>query len=544
MAPLSVFFDASQTTANGVSDTFEALDYKWNFDDTSSGTWQYSGQSKNVAIGPEADHVFEQPGDYTVTLTVTRSDGATASRNVSIHVTDPDVVFAGNTVCITQSSTSTPDPECDSTVVAPNNSLSNVSNQLAAGKHILLERGSTWSGSMNLNKAGPGIIGAYGSGAKPLINMDSANSTIFTFSSGSNPIADDWRIMDIATQSSTDHTVTASFEGYASNILFLRMDTKNIGGLISSTSTYDYYNSKYGNTAQDLPNGVAVVDCHFDTASAGANFHFLAFRRFTFMGNYAYDSTPDEHVLRSPFMDTGVIEHNYLGKSHSAKHLLKLHAPNFNNAGIGQGKYSEKVVISDNTFLAGDGDWSVVFGPQNSINDERVRRIIFERNHMIGHSPTQVFVVVWADDVAIRNNIMDATGNMGGTGIILAKNTLEPDHKNIWVVGNTFYASNKNLSLVSVDTAHVTNYYIVGNLIVSTSGSASVGSSAWNSSNIAMATNPLVSASPSNPMDYALGSDIPIDAGSYYPYLLRDYTGAFRNNVGSSTIISAGALEF
>lgn len=68
VAPLSVLFDTSKTTAVNTERPFHELDYFWEFGDPENGTWVVSGLSKNVDKGPLAAHVFEMPGTYTITL--------------------------------------------------------------------------------------------------------------------------------------------------------------------------------------------------------------------------------------------------------------------------------------------------------------------------------------------------------------------------------------------------------------------------------------------------------------------------------------------
>ena len=103
VAPLYVFFDATATTAVATSRPFHELEYQWDFGDAASGSWTSTpgmpNLSRNQATGPMAAHVFEAPGTYTVNLTVL--DGAAAAtRSVQITVTDPNTVFAGNTLCV------------------------------------------------------------------------------------------------------------------------------------------------------------------------------------------------------------------------------------------------------------------------------------------------------------------------------------------------------------------------------------------------------------------------------------------------------------
>ena len=95
VAPLSVFFDASGTTAQATSRPFHDLAYCWDFDDSGGGNFLADGKSKNRAYGPEAAHVFETPGNYSVSLKVRDSQGRVASKNVQIGVSDPNAFFAG-----------------------------------------------------------------------------------------------------------------------------------------------------------------------------------------------------------------------------------------------------------------------------------------------------------------------------------------------------------------------------------------------------------------------------------------------------------------
>ena len=60
------------------------------FTDKSTGnpvawSWDFGDLLGSTAQNPA--HTFLLPGDYTVTLTVTGSDGATSSKSLNIHVT-------------------------------------------------------------------------------------------------------------------------------------------------------------------------------------------------------------------------------------------------------------------------------------------------------------------------------------------------------------------------------------------------------------------------------------------------------------------------
>src|SRR5688572_27680649 len=107
VAPLAVFFDATGTTADGVTNPFHTLGYQWNFGDAAA-TWATTGAPKNLATGPVAAHVFDNPGTYTVSLTVTNGvDSHTVT--ATITVSNPNTVFSGaNTICV--SATALPVP--------------------------------------------------------------------------------------------------------------------------------------------------------------------------------------------------------------------------------------------------------------------------------------------------------------------------------------------------------------------------------------------------------------------------------------------------
>src|SRR5688572_1431923 len=93
-APLTVFFDAVDTAApawrSGVvqpddGDT-SSSEYVWDFGDPKSGAWANSGRSRNVAFGPVAAHVYQNPGVYTVALTVTDRGGKRRAFSQKIQV--------------------------------------------------------------------------------------------------------------------------------------------------------------------------------------------------------------------------------------------------------------------------------------------------------------------------------------------------------------------------------------------------------------------------------------------------------------------------
>ncbi len=174
VAPLSVFFDATATTG-AVTQPFHELNYSWNFGDPAGGaTWSYgtgSNNSKNAASGPVAAHIFETPGTYTVTLTVTDGVNTVSNACMQIAVQNPDIVFSGtNTICLNRTPGALAGCPAGALEVtdAAGDFDATIPANLATGKRLLVRRGETWftSSQTVLNKNGPWILGAYGAGAE------------------------------------------------------------------------------------------------------------------------------------------------------------------------------------------------------------------------------------------------------------------------------------------------------------------------------------------------------------------------------------------
>jgi len=70
VAPLGVSFSVEVSNTTAGNNPFHDLTYKWNFGDEQGSNWAISWKSKNTAQWPITGHVFENPGNYNVTLTV------------------------------------------------------------------------------------------------------------------------------------------------------------------------------------------------------------------------------------------------------------------------------------------------------------------------------------------------------------------------------------------------------------------------------------------------------------------------------------------
>jgi PKD repeat protein len=444
VAPLYVFFDATATTAAATSRPFHELEYRWDFGDAASGSWaSIAGMpdvSRNAATGPVAAHVYETPGTYTVTLSVL-DGGAAATRSVQITVTDPNTVFAASTLCVGNVEPVEGSGGCPAGagVLQSSDFDAAINNNIAARKRILFRRGDTFAAgsSANISLDGPGLIGAFGTGAAPLVNI-TANNNAFQLSSGTTPTIKDWRIMDLEINGNSGAATNAIHaEGGIDQVTLLRMNIHHMHkGAQLSTDILEHYGS-----AHKLWDQWAVVDSTIRTAIGGAGGYVLYFagQRIALMGNVLSDSSAAEHILRTPYIFKGVISHNDMNKPASAKHVIKLQSTSFTVAPTG---FTEQIVMSDNKFTSDvGGAWTVTLGPQDNARDERVKQVILERNWFAPHPGQDVALMVWAQDVTVRNNIFNLSGAAGQNGMLVEQRGIEPLPVNVHVYNNTFYSN-------------------------------------------------------------------------------------------------------
>ena len=451
VAPFSVQFDASGTTSINTTRPFHELYHSWNFGDEDTVTWGYGTQAgvakKNRASGPIAAHVYETPGTYTVNYTaIDPLTGQAATATKTITVTDPDVVFAGaNTICIANGTL----PVAGVNGVPAGATCYNettwagVVSRLATGKRVLLKKGDTWlvPSTSATNVAGPGIVGAYGTGAKPIIQLTATGSKAFSGTSASSFA--DWRIMDL------DCNASGLATGVARNACrFWDMgqgtgSTSGYYGLLLRCSSASSGSFAY------LNNHSVVADCvvtSVDGGSGNIGIWTGPADYVAVLGTSVADASAAEHCFRFQGLRYGVISHCYGNNPASTKHAFTLRA--YATAGAFNGTYSEKVVISNNEF-ASPHTQCVMIHPQNSSNDERFRDIVFERNYINATAMGVYGIgmgVKGGERITIRNNLLrlasQPTGLHLDVGSSLASNGFVPPIiDGCYVYNNTFYSS-------------------------------------------------------------------------------------------------------
>lgn len=536
VAPLAVFFDATATTAAGTSAPFHDVEYRWSFGDAGSGFWTQGTRpgvnSRNEATGPVAAHVFETPGTYTVTLTVTNGTTTAIENCVQIIVDDPEVVFNGTTTCVAVGAIPVAGGPggcpAGAAVVQSSDFDGTIAAQLALGKRrILFNRGETFfvnTAAARINVTGPGIIGAYGTGARPVVQSTGPVSRI-NVSSNVTPTVADWRIMDLQLdgQGSTGSGVNGS--GSASQFTFLRLNIFNIKfGFSFAVTTLDAINTP--TFTSPLWDQMAIVDSTISQvvggAGAGGNAVFMGARRLSFMGNFIDDTTNAEHGLRTPVLIKGVVSNNTIQNIAAGRANITIRSPDFvgGSATIPPGTYTEQIVVSDNQLIGGASDGIGGTGATTTLEDGRPRLQIWERNWIRAGAGTQQAISFEGADITFRNNVIDMSTSASAGGaralIVLTANAAL-DSQDIRIYNNTFFRSDAGVSTFRAITvqANAINILVRNNLVYGplTVGATTIndqGAISLNANNNTadgqITVNPLFTvASPSAFTDYGVG---------------------------------------
>jgi PKD repeat protein len=156
MAPFTVHVHATDSTV-GTGSPLTAS-YEWSFGDPAG--------AYNELEGWNAAHVYDEPGTYQITLTITSEEGVPASTTVNVNVapdTRPTLYVAANGN----------DSAAGTSEGAPIRTIDRVRQLLGDNTRVLLRRGNTFDVDDRLLLSGSNIvIGAYGNGADPVLRWN------------------------------------------------------------------------------------------------------------------------------------------------------------------------------------------------------------------------------------------------------------------------------------------------------------------------------------------------------------------------------------
>jgi hypothetical protein len=212
-----------------------------------------------------------------------------------------------------------------------------------------------------------------------------------------------------------------------------------------------------------------------------------------------------------------VLTDSTLGDPASQKHTLKLHAQVY--GGVSPTAYSEIGVISGNKLSSsGSGvNWVASIEPQNAQSDENIRKLVIERNWIVG-SPAGGMAAMHLSitDSVVRNNVIDTSASTDATGISIGQRGIENAPNNDRVYNNTIYSSagGSNFTGILLDST-VSSSIVKNNVIYHPGGGTAVNAGSnthdHNTGDVSsLTTSPkFTSTSPFNP------SNAKITSGSY-----------------------------
>ncbi|MBQ4801538.1 T9SS type A sorting domain-containing protein [Aquimarina sp. MMG015] len=378
VAPLYVFFDATQSAGLDGTNDLTNSDFSWNFDTTNTdadGTWE-------ISKGMVAGHVFEQPGIYTVQCTVTDPQGNVDMQTITITITS----FTGITYYVSEDGDNSNDGVTAETAWE---TAEHAIQQLSSNEQILFRRGDTFdTNGENIEELqnGPIIIGAYGSGNSPVLTSNTEEVLQLINSS-------DIRIMDL-------HLIPQGTGPFGAGAITVLNNSENIVALrleIEQTTGRAIY--------QDESNLFGVFDSQLHDFGVIGVFSGDS-NRFSFVGNtidQLIGTAQPEHGIRIQGGEKQFLAHNILTNLVDTKTAITV-----------RGDGQRHVMIYRNNM-----DRILGVNPQNAQTIAAISDVTIEGNYIgqnsdyVGQSfgPTINGINIEATNVTIRNNVIDGYRN-------------------------------------------------------------------------------------------------------------------------------------
>ncbi|MEM3074727.1 MAG: LamG-like jellyroll fold domain-containing protein [Candidatus Pacearchaeota archaeon] len=460
VAPCGVFFDASGTQSTKTDREFEELYYVWNFGDPSSNFINMQNINANSAKGAIVAHVFNNPGTYNINLSVKDFDGEIDTKNISILVQDPNIVFAGKTYCVSSSV----DTSCASnsqSLLDFNQSIDKLKNSNGAIR-ILFKRGEVFNANnvnaIIQNKQGPIYIGAYGSESLPMprINKTGGDNTIL-FRSSKNVIitginftgeynevtglgtAPPWIIQS---ESGSEHILVYrnSFTGFDSGVEIGRAGLGRFEMVIDNS--FSNWNSYSVGSFGALGGGARESAIIGNKMRRGYN--VLQAPGRCSLSN-TIPCSPDQGAIRIGGSDKLIISANNIFSSF-ADWIGTGNTTPQPNIRLGTGGEANRSIISDN-FIEG-GFVMVALHQEDPNNIGLYGRSIWERNTFITFNQTYSIFHITLGGFTIRNNLfIDSKNGPPLAGLSKERSVINinnwptsPENKEFvnYIYGNTF----------------------------------------------------------------------------------------------------------
>jgi PKD repeat protein len=363
---LVVNVDGLSSTLN--SGTPEESTYAWDFGDPNT---QY-----NQMTGYTAAHVYDQPGHYTITLTVTNNQGGVSSTTTSVTI----AASQRNQIYVDSSAGSDGN---NGSINAPFQSLAAAFAAAGNDTEILLRAGKKFYTNAPLHLSGTDmLVGRYGTGANPTIMriLGGGLSTI-TFESSANGIT----IQDITLDSPYPAATVSAANKIGLGGFFL-------GGKNVCVRDCTFLNVDDAINENNNPVGV-LIQSNSAPLAIGLRGYMVWGQggEQTIIGNYAANTTK-EHIVRLVGLDMVTVEDNNF-TNHDGKGCIEMHL----------GEYGW---IVDNTVDGGDircGPLGLWGEPATSQTDH----VRIEDNQL---TDTYIYVQTGTHGALIDNNVITRAG--------------------------------------------------------------------------------------------------------------------------------------
>lgn len=504
-APLAVFFDASATACpgcTGVESTWHDLGFVWDFGDAYAGTWSESGLGKNVDRGPSAAHVFEQPGEYTITLKVYPPFGEPSCVTKTLSVSKPDVTWATDkTYCFSASGDYF---GCPANVPSANKLVQSdfaaaLDTCLAADtRRCLFRRGETFSAPTTTSLTRSELmIGGYG----PTLDKVKVTATgsLFRGETGSDVRILDlevtgpgsgWARIFVGGAPQKDVLLMGLVSAPSSWVDSILMDSSMLGGNLGWHERFFLVESQLGPVT-----GYQVFGLFKDSALLGND-----------LGGAG------AHVIRIGAYDNLLVAHNRLAGAKQATHTLTLRSPDFAAQPCPSAlpcAPSRKAHVQSNRIRA-SSLWAVQVCGQVETQDNRCEDTLVEANFIdFSQSFTSPVAFHLADNhsrrTTFRNNICNLSGS-AGTPVCAKLDTKALARAQ----NNTCHRADAGAleciaggASLGTDSAWAEN-----NLAVCPGASAEVVTGSWDASkqSSSVGSSPFIASKPTTPAEYQLGS--------------------------------------
>lgn len=460
-APFPVFFQGWESTVRD-----EIIDYEWNFGDSGA-----IGKNYNNLHGFNSAHVFEQPGNYNVTLKVKNRQGQISTASISVEVlARPEAkkyyvdYVIGDDSYTGLCQTAPESGNCGPWKTA-SKAFGNLNYRYSYGSSVLFKRGGTYpiSTTTAVQVYIEGVLfGAYGEGAKPIIE--------YTGTVNSN------RIIDAKYKSHDVYFQDLNFKfknPFASARLYglIRAIDQSRGFLFLRVDAEDPRNTFFalgGPSAAAMANEAITTGVYMIDSSIRLNYYGVtatdpkfegSMMMWGYIGNLAlignsYDKSYNL-IAYLTHLNKAVIVDNNFSRPAFSKSALRIAGNLVNNKG------TNNIYVADNRIMGwrdpvydtfdrgthtGSGRYNlqlVKIGP-NEGTDQSVSDVIFERN--IVTNCEQAMMISDATSIIVRNNLFvtpNQQGSIGGTLVIGEPGVEKRPNSNITVVGNTFAIQSK-----------------------------------------------------------------------------------------------------